>query len=585
MVSTNWLDWDDEAFELAKESNKPILLSIVASWCRWCKSMDESVFADESVAEIIGREYVPIRVDKDRRPDINERYNMGGWPSLAILNSDCEVITGGTYFSSDQLAELLEKVATAYREKRDTIQELIKATIEEEEATQKERDARQGELSPEIITNVSRAIISEFDEKYGGFGQGQKFPHPEAIDFAIYQYYKTNDIKLLGVIGKTLDAMAGGDLCDEVGGGFFRYCGTRDWRVPNTEKLLETNVGLLHNYALAYQVMGKDEYLTVARKTADYICANLWDADYGAFRNAQDADDDYYQLDELSRRERKAPSSDRTIYANTNAMAAACFLEVAPVLQAPILKDMALQAIDFVLKRLYSQDRGVYHYYDGTKHILGLLTDQIYFCRALLSSVEYAGVNEFMEILENLIDVVIQRQSSTHGGFYDIPELSNARGGLRRRNKSILENALVAESLIRFHGLTFKDDYLEIAERALVAFAKDYHLYGYFTAGYARAVDFFYNKPCYVIIVGPRDDERTDRLAEEATKHFLASRIVMTLDPQHERELALSMEFPLDREPTAYVCYEKTCHAAIQDPKELKEAMGQFDANRGFHNH
>jgi len=118
METLNWLEWDDDAFEKARLENKPILLTIVASWCRWCKSMEETVFTAEATRGIIEREYVAIRVDKDKRPDINERYNMGGWPSCAILNSDGEVITGGTYFKAGELSTLLDKVATAYRERR-----------------------------------------------------------------------------------------------------------------------------------------------------------------------------------------------------------------------------------------------------------------------------------------------------------------------------------------------------------------------------------------------------------------------------------------------------------------------------------
>jgi uncharacterized protein len=578
----DWQEWEDEIFEKARAENRPIFLVISASWCRWCKSMDETAFSNPSVVEIIEKEYVPIRVDKDKRPDINERYNMGGWPSCSVLSSDGEVVTGGTYFTADQLATLLEKVADAYRDRKEKIQDLIDATVREEEEGQQARDRSGGKLSAEIITNVMRSIIGEFDEKYGGFGQGQKFPHPEAIDFAILQYYKTNDLKLLGIINKTLESMADGDLHDSVGGGFFRYCATRDWRAPNTEKLLETNVSLLHNYSFAYQIMGRDRYFDVARRTADYICANLWDADQGAFRSSQDADDDYYLLDEVSRRDRNPPASDRTIYANTNLMAAAVFLETAPILKAPILKDMALQAIDFVLTKLYSRDRGVYHYWDGNKHIVGLLTDQIYLCRALLSAVEYAGVNEFIDTIKEVIEGIVQRQSSSHGGFYDIPEMSGARGGLQRRNKSILENAVIAEALVRFHYLTFTEEYVQVAEKCLAAFAKDYHLYGYFTAGYARAVDLFYNKPLYVVIVGPGGDRQTLTLAEEASKHYLASRIILTIDPETEKELASSMEFPLDRDPTAYVCMEKTCHAAIKDARELRAAMMKVDSQRNY---
>jgi len=573
MAFVNWLNWDDTSFEKAKEESKLVLLFIVASWCRWSRSMEDKIFSNEKIIELMEKEFVPIRIDKDRRPDINERYNMGGWPSCAILTPDGEVITGGTYFDEEELAMLLEKVPAAYREKKDRIQDAIDAMVREEEEGQKEKDTRKGELSEKIITNVSRSIIAEFDEKYGGFGKGQKFPHSEAIDFAILQYARTNDLKLLGVVNKTLEEMTDGELFDPVGGGFFRYCATRDWRAPNTEKLLETNVGLLHCYATAYQVMGRTRYFDVAKETAHYICANLWDADYGAFRSSQDADDDYYLLDKLERRDRKPPGTDRTIYANTNAMAATVFLEVAPVLREPLLKKMACQAIEFILKNLYVTDRGVYHYFDRSRQILGLLTDQIYLCRALLSAVEFAGKNEYIEVIRDLLGIIVQKQSSISGGFYDISEKTGARGGLRRRNKSILENAVIADVLIRFYSLTFEEEYLQLAERTLASFARDYHLYGYFTAGYAKAVDLFFHKPLYVVIVGSKEDERTNRLAEEALKHFFASRVLLTIDPVCEKDLAMKMEFPTDREPTAYVCVEKTCLAAIRNPQDLKTAI------------
>ncbi len=131
--TVDWQDWEDEVFEKARSENKPIFLVISASWCRWCKSMDEMAFSNASVIEIIEKEFVPILVDKDKRPDINERYNMGGWPSCSVLNADGEVVTGGTYFTADQLATLLEKVADACRNRKEKIQDLIDATVREEE--------------------------------------------------------------------------------------------------------------------------------------------------------------------------------------------------------------------------------------------------------------------------------------------------------------------------------------------------------------------------------------------------------------------------------------------------------------------
>ncbi|MBU0755351.1 MAG: hypothetical protein KJ645_09440, partial [Planctomycetes bacterium] len=412
------------------------------------------------------------------------------------------------------------------------------------------------------------------------FGTGQKFPHTEALDLAILQYFKTSDLKLYGVINKTLISMAEGKLFDDVSGGFFRFCATRDWRAPHTEKLLETNCKLLDNYLNAYLVMNRGIYKEAAQKTVAYLCANMWDEAKQAFWASQDADDDFYQMEEVERRDRKPPHVDRTIHANLNAMAGASFLKAGAVLEDPMLQNMGIAALEFVLNKMYSPERGVYHYFDSSRHILGLLTDQIYLCEALLTAVEYMGINRYLEVIRDLIETIVQKQSSEFGGFYDIPPDRNARGGLRRQNKSILENAVMARVLIRYHFLTFENRYLELAERTLKAFTQDYHLYGYFTAGYARAVDLFFYRPLYVIIMGRRDDPKTTSLRKAATQIYLPSRIVQTIDPEAEPELVERMQFPIGLEPKAYLCLEQSCHAAVDDPDELKTVMLALEGNR-----
>lgn len=580
MSEIHWHEWGDEAFEAAKESEKPVLLFIVASWCRWCRTMERETFSHPDVAGLIQEGYVPIQVDKDRRPDVNARYNMGGWPSTVFLTPEGDVITGGTYFGATKLAALLEKISRAYKEDKDKIEETVREMVRKEKDKKKETPATSEALSLDIITNVTRSIYREFDEKYGGFGTGQKFPQPEAIDFAILQHFKTNDIKLQGVVDKTLTEMAEGRLFDSVGGGFFRFCATRDWRVPHTEKLLEMNARLLWNYLNAYLVMDREFYREIAQKTASYICSQLWDKEREAFWGSQDADDDYYQMESMERRDRKPPQVDRTIYANLNAMAASSFLRAGAVLDDPVLQHMAISAIEFVLENLYSPERGVYHYFDTSRHILGLLNDQIYLCQALLQAVEYMGENRYLEVIRDLIDTIVQKQSSSLGGFYDIPQRHSGPGGLRRQNKSILENAVMASVLIRYHYLTFDDRYLDLAESTLKAFAEDYHLYGYFTAGYAKAVDLYFYKPLYVVIIGKQESPQTQRLRKAATQIYLPSRIVQTIDPETEPELVERMQFPIGKEPKAYVCLERSCHAALEDPDKLKQVMVEIDSKR-----
>ena len=580
MSTVEWREWNEVTFETARREDKPIFLFITTSWCPWCKAMERDVLSIPEVAEGIRQHLVAVRADADRRPDINARYNMGGWPSLAFLTPDGDIITGSTFLEGPKLAELIEKISHTFRTDKSRIEEIVREITLKGEKKRLEHPQDIERLSLDILKNVSRSIIREFDEKYGGFGTGQKFPHAEALDFAILQHFKTNDLKLYGVVTKTLDGMAEGGIFDRVGGGFFRFCATRDWRAPHTEKLLETNVRLLNNYLDAYRVMQRDPYREVAVKTVDYITNHLWDRDLKAFRGSQDSDDDYYQLEVVERRDRKPPQVDRTLYANLNAQAAGVFLKAAVVLDAPQARDMAVSALEFILENLYSPERGVYHYFDQSPHILGLLSDQIYLCQALLAAVEYTGINRYLDVIRDLIETIILKQSSTHGGFYDIPCRESARGGLTRQNKSILENAVMASVLIRYHYLTWEERYLKLAESTLSAFAQDYHLYGYFTAGYAQAVDLYFFKPLYVIILGSADSEKTRALRRAATQIYLPSRVVQTIDPDTEPELVKRVAFPIGHDPKAYVCLEQACHAAVDDPDELKNVMTVIDKNR-----
>jgi len=580
MSSIEWQDWNDETFDRALKEDKPVLLTIFASWCRWCRTMDQESFSNSEVIALVNKHYIPIRVDKDRRPDVNSRYNMGGWPSVSFLTPEGNVITGGTFFETQKLSILLEKIAQSYINDKNRIEETIRNMIEKESASQGNQLPDERPLSLDIIKNVSRSIYSEFDEKYGGFGTGQKFPHSEALSFTILQHFKTNDIKLYGVTTKTLNGMAESKLFDSVGGGFFRFCATRDWRSPHTEKLLETNVRLLDNYLDAYVVMNRSTYREIAQQTVSYICTHLWDGTNHAFWGSQDADDDYYQMETVDRRDRKPPQVDRTIYTNLNALAASVFFKAGAILDDPLLQQMATSALDFVLEKMYSRNKGVYHYFDTSRHIMGILNDQIFLCHALMRAVEYMGDNKYLDVIHDLIETIIQKQASEEGGFYDITRQRSAHGSLTRQNKSIMENAVMASVLIKYYYLTFDERYLELAEKTLQAFARDYHLYGYFTAGYAEVVDLFFYKPLYVIILGNKEDKVTARLRKAATEIYLPSRIVQTIDPETEPELVERMKFPIGKEPKAYVCLEQSCHAAVDDPDELKNVMTVIDSNR-----
>jgi len=216
----DWHPWSPEAFEEARRSGKPILLSISAVWCHWCHVMDETTYSHAGVIDFINREYVPIRIDNDVRPDINQRYNMGGWPTTAFLTGTGDLLTGATYLPPDQMVDALGRVASYYR----THQTEIATQVLEARKRSSMGVARSaGSLDPRQVDEILGAVTSAYDSEYGGFGGSPKFPQTDAILLLLEQAQLRSDATLRQMAVHTLEQMSGGGTYDHVEGGFFRY--------------------------------------------------------------------------------------------------------------------------------------------------------------------------------------------------------------------------------------------------------------------------------------------------------------------------------------------------------------------------
>src|SRR5712691_2648246 len=185
-----WRGWSEEAFAEAGKLDRPILLSISAVWCHWCHVMDETTYSNAGVIDLINREYVPIRVDNDLRPDINQRYNMGGWPSTAFLTSSGDILTGATYLPPDQMADALARIATYYR----TNQPEIATRVLEARKRAGSAVARSAaSLDNGLVDSVLEAVTAAYDPAYGGFGGAPKFPQTDAILLLLEQSQLRSD--------------------------------------------------------------------------------------------------------------------------------------------------------------------------------------------------------------------------------------------------------------------------------------------------------------------------------------------------------------------------------------------------------
>ncbi len=298
-----WHPWGEAAFAQARAEDKPILLDIGAVWCHWCHVMDGESYEDPQVAEILNREFVCIKVDRDERPDVDARYQravqaltgQGGWPLTAFLDPSGEVFFGGTYFPPEDnpygrpgFISVLRHVVQLYREQRDQVAKNAQAI--RRHVAESLNEAKGGTVSRELIDDAANQMVRLFDIRYGGFGATPKFPHPAACGFLLGRWYDQRADWMREVVEKTLTGMAKGGIRDHVGGGFHRYSVDERWIVPHFEKMSYDNSELLRAYVDAYAALSTPLFKEVAQGIVTWVLEVLSDRERGAFFTSQDAD-------------------------------------------------------------------------------------------------------------------------------------------------------------------------------------------------------------------------------------------------------------------------------------------------------
>lgn len=306
----NWYPWGDEAFNKAKDEDKPVFLSIGYSTCHWCHVMAHESFEDEKVAEALNRDFVSIKVDKEERPDIDSVYmavcqgitGSGGWPLTIIMTPDQKPFFAGTYYPRERrynvpgIVEILEAVTRSWKEERESLVKTGEKIISVLSSRQHERskDPRQekvsaGRLKKNIVEEAKEILYQGFDNWYGGFGTSPKFPSPHNLMFLLRYHKFEKDEHALEIVEKTLQQMYRGGIFDHIGYGFSRYSTDDKWLVPHFEKMLYDNALLAIVYLEAFQITGNELYKAVAMKTLSYITREMT-GEEGGFYSAQDAD-------------------------------------------------------------------------------------------------------------------------------------------------------------------------------------------------------------------------------------------------------------------------------------------------------
>jgi len=309
----DWYPWGDEALQRARETDRPIFLSIGYAACHWCHVMERESFEDEATAADLNADFVSIKVDREERPDLDAVYmdavqaltGQGGWPMSLFLTPDGRPFFGGTYFPDrprhgiPSFRQLLARIAEVWREQRADVEATAARVAEHiqhgQDASARLLDAlaSEPEVEPDVrLASAVAALRSSFDARHGGWNDAPKFPQPMTIELLLREHVRTGSADALLMARRTLDAMADGGIYDHLGGGFARYSTDAEWLVPHFEKMLYDNAQLARAYAHAFQVSRDDRDAYVARETLDFVAHELRHPPGGAFAASLDADTD-----------------------------------------------------------------------------------------------------------------------------------------------------------------------------------------------------------------------------------------------------------------------------------------------------
>ena len=298
----DWYPWGEEAFEKAARENKPIFLSIGYSTCHWCHVMEHESFEDEATAAILNQYFVPVKVDREERPDVDRVYMLfvqastgsGGWPMSVWLTPERKPFYGGTYFPPDNrfgrpgFKSILHSLAQAWKEDRARVEE-SGARVVEQLKDYAAQGSGKGEAGQGALDSAFYGFRRMFDSRLGGFGGAPKFPRPSVHNFLLRYYAATKNEEALDMVLLTLREMAKGGMNDQLGGGFHRYSVDERWFVPHFEKMLYDQAQIATSYLEAFQITRDGQYAAAARDVFSYVQRDLTHPD-GGFYSAEDAD-------------------------------------------------------------------------------------------------------------------------------------------------------------------------------------------------------------------------------------------------------------------------------------------------------
>ena len=567
-----WLPWARSTFDRAQAEDKPVLLSITASWCYWCHVMDETTYSDSDVQSILARGFIAVRVDNDHRPDINARYNVGGWPTTAFLTPHGGLIGGATYLPPDQFLAMLMELESAYKADKPRLYEQSRDLLQQRRIHAR-RVAAGAEVESSLVDRVSRIVAGAYDARNGGLGGEPKFTNPSILRLILHLQRATGEDFYAAMLRKTLDAMADSPMFDDVDGGFFRYSTAANWSEPQREKMLEDNIQLASLYLDASIILSKNDqmesykYREVAEHTFTYVNNFLYDSDLGGFHGSQGAHSDYFALDREERVKAPLPPKDPSCYGGLDALAAAALLDASWKVEGRLGEHLGKVGLDVISRLEGMAAAGTFsrvYPEDNPGESSPLLADWAGLLAGLMqahaSTAEPRYLDRAVDVARVMVDRFFDEQG---GGFFDIEADDDAVGHLQVREKQMPENMQAVRGLLRLYQTTRNEDYRQLCEATLSAFAGVFREQGEFAADFGLTVDMFCNPMVEVTVEGSPEDP--------ACRELLAAALRLN-SPNLEIKTVAANGSAL-----AHVCLDTLCLPPVSTPAALADCAAGID--------
>lgn len=487
----NWHEWGNAAFDAAG-TDRLVFLHLTTVWSRQCQRMDEEAFSNPDVIALLNGSVIPVRVDADRLPHVQDRYIAGGWPTNALLTPTGEVLWAATYVTADDLLRVCRDVLNAWSQRREELTTEIERRRRALEAA-RGRHTPVGLVRREPADDVLNAITQAFDRRNGGFGDAPKFVEAEAVEL-LQVLGAGGDTEAMLMATHTLDGMLAGELQDPVDGGFFRYALECDWTRPRCEKLLSVNAGLIEVYARGAVQQDRSDWRAVVERTVTWADTVMQRSD-GLWNASQADHDTWYALDAAGRARTAPPRIDTTLYTNVNARWIAALANAGRMLACEEWVARAARALDTLTSAMQTPE-GVFAHYrvdGGEPQIDFLLIDTLAVADAAMALAEADAGAEWVGRTRELARTLERCFWADDGGFWERLRSPHDVGALRYRERPFEPNALAARLLVRLANATGERGPRARAERVLAVLSQGAARYGVAGATFALAVEEFFD--------------------------------------------------------------------------------------------